>query len=354
MILRSITIHLGSWEELERSRKILEELRRLAEARGLAVWSLRISMPPIEWRELPDALKRLRGASKILEGLLISAFNLEGPDERGSEDLVEALRSLGPAYASILVRGEEDLEPLSAQLGKIYRSLDPRAHTRIAAAYGSWVLTPYFPISPSTAGSTCFSAALRYVPEFEAGITGDGVDGLSRALGDVDRGLEEISEEAGVAYAGMDLSLSPWMEESVARIVERLSGTKIPGPGTIAAISRMSWKISRLRGGVRSTGYCEVMLPVEEDSVLKERASEGALEARHLVPLTAFCVAGLDMVTLPLRDLLSGALERIVEDLWTIHKIKGRPLGMRLIAPDARPGEKVDLGRFGVATVVRI
>lgn len=354
MILRSITIHLSSWEELERSRKILEELKSLAEARGLPVWSLRISMPPVEWRELPGALKRLKIASKILEGLLISAFNLEGPDEKGSEHLVEALGSLGSVYASILVRGEEDLGPLSRQLGRIYKSLDPKAHTRIAAAYGSWILTPYFPISPSTVESTCFSAALRYAPDFEASITGRGFESLSKNLDDVDEKLEEISEEAGVAYAGMDLSLSPWMEESVARIVEKLSGTKIPGPGTIAAVSAINKEISRLCGMVRSTGYCEAMLPVEEDSVLKERASEGALEAKHLIPLTAFCVAGLDMATLPLRDLLSGALDGIVEDLWAIHKLKGRPLGMRLIAPDARPGEKVDLDRFGIATVMKI
>ncbi|MEM2302285.1 MAG: DUF711 family protein, partial [Sulfolobales archaeon] len=242
------------------------------------------------------------------------------------------------------------------KISRFYSRSGVDLHTRIALIYGSRILTPYFPASASITEETSFTVALRYAVDFEDLVVKKGdIESLGKLL----EGLEEIlsgaSMDTGVKYAGIDLSLSPWMEESVASIVERSSGTEIPMPGTMAAIRRINEIIASLSGRVKSSGYNELMLPVEEDNVLKERARQGRIALKDLIAFSTICVAGVDMVVLPREHVLSGRILRnIIQDLLAITEAKGKPVGMRLILASGSPGDAVDLGRFGYASIMRI
>lgn len=357
MIIRSVTLHITDPARISAESATLKNIARMIEDKGYRVWSRRISLPPLASRaDFLNTCSELRKARGFLDGVYVAAFNIDSGSDIGVEDLVRCMEDLGFAFASILVRGEEDIDEAYKKLSSFYSKAGPDLHTRLALIYGSRILTPYFPASASIASEPLFTIALRYAPDLEDLVVRKGSTAvLEDLLKRLEEALNSVSESAGVKYSGTDLSLSPWMEESVARIVEILSGTEIPMPGTTAAIRRINSLIASLSRRVRSTGYNEVMLPVEEDNVLKERAREGKIALRDLIAFSSVCVAGVDMAVLPRRHALSGrVLKNILEDLLAVSQIKGKPVGMRLILADGLPGDTVDLGRFGSATIMRI
>ncbi|MCD6105872.1 MAG: DUF711 family protein, partial [Thermoplasmata archaeon] len=125
-----------------------------------------------------------------------------------------------------------------------------------------------------------------------------------------------------------------------------------PSPGIMYVI----WRINEaVWDGMddMSIGYNELMLPLAEDNVLKERGREG-LRATDLLRMTAACVAGLDMVVLP-GDIDAGILKGLILDQYAIREVKGRPMGTRLIVyPGASVGDVVPLGIFGDVPVIGI
>ncbi len=357
MIIRSITLHITEPEKISRWSDTLRSAAKLIEDRGYRVWSKRISLPPLtDQKDLVEICSELRKARSSLEGVFVAAFNIDSDSNIEILDLVRCMEDLGFAFSSILVRDEGDIDDAYRKLSSFYSISRTDLHTRLALIYGSRILTPYFPASATIEDEVSFTVALRYAQDFEDLVARRGREDL---MEDLLRGLEGILESVsrivGVRYRGMDLSLSPWMDESVSRIVEILSGEEIPLPGTIAAIRRINRSILNLSGRVRSTGYNEIMLPVEEDSVLKERAVEGKIALRDLIAFSSICVAGVDMAVVPKRQALSGnVLRNIIRDLLAISETKGRPIGMRLILAEGSPGDRVDLGRFGQATIIRI
>ncbi|MFZ8822778.1 MAG: DUF711 family protein [Desulfurococcales archaeon] len=357
MIIRSVTLHVDSVDSLSKGARVLADLSKAIARKGYSVWSRRISLPPIEDnRELLEICRAIADLRRELEGLYISAFNFRASTEISIPDLVKCMKGINTSFSSMLVKGEDDLEEGYKKLSDFYRSSEVDLHTRFATIYGTWILTPYFPASASIVSETAFTVALRYARDFRDSLSKGSLKMLGEAIENLNRDLEESSGETGVGYKGIDLSLSPWMEESVGAVIEDLSGAEIPLPGTIAAIRKVNKIISRdLVRRARSTGFGEVMLPVEEDNVLKERARLGKISLKDLIGYAAFCVAGVDMAVIPRSRVLSGkTLYNIMEDLLQIYQYKQRPMGMRIIVADSLPGMAINLGRFGVASVIEI
>ncbi len=357
MILRSITLHIPDPRWIAKGASALERISMVISSMGYSVWSRRISLPPIDAGEdLREMCEILKNHGSELGSLYIAAFNIRASSRINIEDLIECMNTIRVAFSSILVEGDGDAEEAYEKLRIFYRSADIDLHTRLASIYRSWILTPYFPASVSIVGDISFTVALRYVGEFRKAILGKDLEGLVASISKLDRDLAEVSSSEGVGYAGIDLSLSPWMEESVGGVIEKISGSEIPMPGTIAAIIKINSLISReLVKRVRATGFNEVMLPVEEDNILKERARIGRITLRDLIGYTPYCVAGVDMAVLPRDRVLSGRiLYNVIEDLIGISNTKSRPLGMRIILASGRPGETISLGRFGRASIIDI
>lgn len=106
----------------------------------------------------------------------------------------------------------------------------------------------------------------------------------------------------------IDHSINPWMDDSVARLLEYLSDEKFWRPGIIEGIMRIYTVLDQLAGthdNIR--GFNEVMLPYAEDRYLMELGEEGLIRVRDLLTLSMICVAVPDMLALPDRhdDLVS-------------------------------------------------
>jgi len=158
----------------------------------------------------------------------------------------------------------------------------------------------------------------------------------------VDKILSDISQNSGIANAGIDLSLSPWMEESIYDVIKAYHDVDFPYMYTLYSINK-ELELASMK--TRSIGFNEVMLPLAEDNWLKDLTSRGILRIRDFVSLSVICVAGVDMIPLP--NFRQDELEAIISDILTLSLIKRRVVGVRLIKTKLNPGDTLSLPLFG-------
>ncbi|MDK2463214.1 MAG: DUF711 family protein [Candidatus Korarchaeota archaeon] len=319
-------------------------------ASGDLAWTKRIVLPRGPWARSPDLVAEVydRATEAGAEYLSIPL----SLDQAGG---APALLSVSDAiFVGIEVRRPrpEFATKLARLLHSVFEDHGPEALTRIAFGLGGLVETPYFPSTASEREG--ISLSLLYAGDLRvAAQTGSWRQLKQRIIEIVNWATEagrRIAMSSGIEFLGVDPSVSPWMEESVAALIESLTEEEFGGPGTYWAIWRLNAILSSLRDYAPTVGFSEVMLPVAEDDRLKELASRGKLRLRDLVGLSTVCVAGVDMVALPLFN--PPTLAKLMMDALAAAAIKGRPLGLRLILADARPGDWVDLGRFGSVPVM--
>jgi uncharacterized protein (UPF0210 family) len=355
-MIRSLTIHVPEDYNIQAKTyvNLLERFYEELEKKGYKVWTKRISLPVLN-EDVDSRCKIIKDLWDVFGRYLVAGLmiDLENKRSLGAGSVIRCMRELNTLYSSLLIP-EKDHEDHLMFLESFYREDHPDIFTRFAGVIGSWVLTPYFPSSPSIVDEAGISIALRYVDLVKKSFeTEEEFDEMIRWIKSLDNDLLEISERLGVKYVGIDLSLSPWMEESVAELVERLSGSEIHEPGSASSIHILNKMIQRIKyeSNVRTTGFNEVMLPLEEDNILKKRAYERKISLTTLLRLTPYCIAGLDMTVVSRRRF---DIKRIVKDLVSTYEIKRKPLGFRVIPVNREAGDKISLGRFGESTVVEV
>jgi uncharacterized protein (UPF0210 family) len=252
--------------------------------------------------------------------------------------------------------------------GKLVESLskiscrNPISLTRIATLFGEGggLLTPYFPLSMNTRYGEGVALALLYARDLVDAYRVEGLTGMvesaCRILSRAESIGRCIASTMGIDYYGLDYSLSPWMDDSVALLIEEISGSTLPNPGSLHTVSRINNLIheAAIRCGILPTGFCEIMLPVAEDNILKERVRDGMLRLRDLIALSSFCVAGVDMVVIP-AEIPDRILLGVMLDLSEVSRLKGKPIGLRIIPyPGVKPGDRIDLGVFGEIPVIEV
>lgn len=342
MRIRSVTM-LGdprSWstmdlkDSMERwATIVLETSRRLSRA-GLDVWTTRLVLPGLPDDD-PSFIGRV--VSAVPDGFMVALGHTRRP-----EVLVEASRHGLYSYA-LLESLDRAKAFASAFIDVSMRR--PEDATKIAVSAGGHIVnTPYFPMSSSRPREKSLSVSLLYPSDIKGYWGRGGLEALTTRLEELFSKVEEVLPEAAIDY-----SLSPWMEESVAEIVEEISGSRIPGPGNMGAVHLLSRAIRRA-AGIRATGFNEVMLPVEEDLRLKELAKSGSIRAGDLIALTVSCLVGLDMAVVNAGE---GDVTNLLLDARAASLAAGKPIGVRLIPVQEPPGSTIDLGRFGRAAVIR-
>jgi uncharacterized protein (UPF0210 family) len=362
--IRALTFYLNpkSWDFAHITEYIS---RRLCEIYAVLddvewkrnVWSVRASIPPppsgIDIVKLANVIHSASSKSGIA---LVSGFTVKSSSV--NYDVVSQLLQSG-VYVCVDVDFQQSLRSVAEVLLKISQK-DPVLLSRIAVKFGfsREFLTPYFPLSVNVKFREGLAIALLYSTELLKAYRANGIKGLTdRAYELMTRseayGLN-VSSKLGIEFYGVDYSVSPWMEDSSARLVEEISGVPIPEPGSISAVAKLNEAVKEaaLRAKVKSTGFCELMLPVAEDDVLKQRALEGRLRLRDLIALSTVCVAGVDMVVIPAEYSLKH-IEGLLKDMLEIAKLKGKVVGVRVIPyHSVKPGESVDLGLFGRVPVI--
>jgi len=280
---------------------------------------------------------------------------------RGSSAFGRAWELLKMGYFTSVSIGSGPAELFRAAdfIFRVSEELGPEYATMFALSSDEPPEGPYFPMTRAESFGISFSLLYPsdlYGPLSEVEEPREVLGyALSRVFRDAVSEAESASSDLGeeVPILGMDFSLSPWMEESAARVVSLVARSPFLGPGTPSAVAEVNSAIGEASRGMRRLGFNELMLPMAEDDLLKEAALSLEMGARELALLTPYCLSGLDMVVLPL-SMGRSDLAKLIGDVMTASRIKRRVLGVRVVLADAEPGEEIELGRFGRVPVMRI
>ncbi len=338
---------------------LLNKLYDYIESKGLkrSIWSIRLALPVSQTKE--ELIRAYNIASKVLEThpeILVAALHIDNLAKL-QDDFMKLFMDY-PLYGSVLVKKHDEAVAAAEFLLKLsYQA--PEAATRMAIALGERLLTPYFPLASQIRRGQGLGIAMLYPNDLlRAKNMRDIKSIISKICMEADSVGRGISLSISIDWYGTDLSLSPWMDNSVGEVLERLSSKKIGDLEIMETIYLLNKTIEDIvisKYGYRtSTGFNEVMLPVAEDNVLKDRVLERRLTLRDLILYTMVSVAGVDMVVLP-EDTPRSYLSALLTSVQYISEIKKKPLGVRVIIyPGAREGDVVELGKFGKVPVIKI
>ena len=279
-------------------------------------------------------------------------------DNRYDEEMIEKvcvlLKGL-PVSCSMVIASPEhgihyDTIRAAAQTIIILSDLDPMLNFNFAAVANVPSETPFFPAAFHDRGYDSFSIgteSARLVMDVFA--TAANIlqakhrlqERLDLEYKKVARLGRMIQQETGWRFEGVDTSPAPLKEVSIGQAVEDLIGAPFGSSGTLAACALITDVIKNV--SVPKAGYCGLMLPVMEDSVLAARAAEGRFGLDELLSYSAVCGTGLDVIPLP-GDISVSKLEQILRDVAALSLKLQKLLSARLLPiKDHAAGDVVQL-----------
>ncbi|MDO8473883.1 MAG: DUF711 family protein [Dehalococcoidia bacterium] len=210
---------------------------------------------------------------------------------------------------------------------------------------------PFFPTSYHDGGSNAFSIALEGADlaveafgrnaEIEVACS-DLIASIEERCRPVEEACLELESRYGWRYIGIDVSLAPFPspEVSIAGACEYLGGGPFGAPGTLTAVRTIKRALKEVR--IRKCGFCGVMLPVLEDSVLASRVAEDRVTVDQLLLYSAVCGTGLDTIPVP-GDATEEQLASVMLDVCTLSAALSKPLTARLMpVPGKTVGDFTD------------
>ncbi len=227
---------------------------------------------------------------------------------------------------------------------------DGFANLRLAALAHVSAWSPFFPAAYHGEGRTRValateSADLAVTAISSATTLEEARQLLVSAIEAEAKRVEEIVQTAidrfDVAFQGIDFSLAPYPQagRSIGTALERLGLPSLGGQGSLAAAAFLADALDR--AAFTRTGFCGLMLPVLEDSVLAQRAADGLFGINDLLIYSAVCGTGLDTIPLP-GDVSADTLSAILIDVAALALRLGKPLTARLMPlPGKLAGDEV-------------
>lgn len=153
---------------------------------------------------------------------------------------------------------------------------------------------------------------------------------------------EPLKFRFNARFGGIDFSYAPYPGEalSLGAAFEKLGAPKIGLHGSLAAASILTDALDR--ADFHRAGFCGLMMPVLEDSILAGRAAGGVLTVKDLLMYSAVCGAGLDTVPLP-GDVTVGQISALLLDIATLSLRLRKPLTARLMpVPGKKAGDATE------------
>lgn len=225
------------------------------------------------------------------------------------------------------------------------------ANMRFAALANVAPGAPFFPAAYHGGGRAAFAIATEAADLAVKAFSGAkdveaGSQGLRVAIEQHGRRLAAICEGLArnndLRFGGLDFSLAPFPEEasSLGAAFERMG---VPGAGMHGSLAAAAILTDALdQADFPRTGFCGLLLPPLEDSVLAQRAAEGVLGANELLMYSAVCGTGLDTLPLP-GDSSEDQLAALLLDVAALALRLDKPLTARLMPiPGKQAGDETN------------
>lgn len=327
--------------------------REAYESDGFVVQTTRLAtrmFPRLRFSEWAD--KPVEMAVTLEEMCRSFGFNYVsiGPAKREAwEYLPELLRATQSIFTSInityqttgaiTIDGDAIRGAARAIKGIATAEPDGFANLRFAALANVDPGTPFFPTAYYSGGPPAFAIATEAADLALSACT-DARDAevvrwrLVAAIEKNARQLEAratvLAQDNDMRFGGIDFSLAPYPspEASIGAALEGIVGQPLGSAGTLAAAAVLTDAIDRAQ--FSRCGYCGLMLPVLEDTVLATRAAEGRLQIADLLQWSAVCGTGLDTVPIP-GDASEEALAGLLFDVAALAVRAKKPLSARLM-----------------------
>ena len=353
---------------LDALEKVIAALKRARErfvGEGYEVQTLRIALAPLIASMSPaardDALKTLRQIDALLveHGIILSL----GPVAIGDHDdpalaewasaLVRETRTI--SFSVVIASAEQGVHHRAAcTSARIMQSLARTlpgglANFRFAAAAQIPAGTPFFPVAwhegpdafavgLEAAGLVESAWASRPEPHVAESRIKEVFDEALRPIAAI---CTRIAAEESLEWRGIDASPAPGLDRSIGAGIERFLGVPFGSASTLNTCATLTAAIKSL--SVKTCGYSGLMLPVLEDRVLAQRASEQRFGVRDLLLYSSVCGTGLDVVPIP-ADTSLQTLSGLITDVAALSTRLRKPLSLRLLLV---PGTKAgDLATF--------
>ncbi len=371
MKIRSITVGIDPGRPLknrriEKAGRFAVAIARICEEEGIEVQTRRLCTPPLR-----RCVSGLETKAVIQYGKDLEQICLENGFEycamgrididRASElevlrlvpELIGRTHSLFTSVAFTDASENSSLESAktTADIIRKISTISPNGFDNLRFAAGVFIRphTPFFPVA-FHAGRAAYAIALEAADVVTSAVTttdarSELVTGIRLAL---ERRLKPLQvklqkfDEGRYRFAGFDLSPapSPGADASIARAIEKISGVPFGMPGTLAAASLVTTGVKT--ASVNKCGYCGLMLPVLEDSVLASANDRSNIGLSELLSYSAICGTGLDTIPLP-GKVSQSELVGIVLDVTALGRKLRKPLSVRLLpVPGKSSGETTE------------
>jgi len=354
--IRTITAGVGlrSATELQRVDAAITVLERVARALtddGYEVQTLRVATPPFiaraDARARDAALPVLRALDEhvagrdvlIAIGPVLTADRAEPGLAAWAAELASSTRNL--SFTVSVASPDRGAAPQAARAAAeamhaiAAGTAGGLGNFRFAAAASVPAGTPFFPVAyhdgPDTLALGLESASL--VEEAFTGATSSAEAGerlrerLDETVAPIERTALGLARREGRVYLGVDPSPAPGKDRSIGAGIEALTRVPFGSASTLEACAAVTAALKSLRA--RTCGYAGLMLPVLEDRVLAQRATEGRYGIPDLLLYSSVCGTGLDVVPIP-GDTPVEVMTRIVLDVAALAARLRKPLSARL------------------------
>jgi uncharacterized protein (UPF0210 family) len=354
-------------KELDRASRLLAEASTIFNEAGWEVQTTRLSLTPV-LNELPrawrvgwlDEFAALCQAARLefvslgayLGGELSVAETVGAILAHPAFNLTTVIAHEGHVQAAGVRQAAEAIQALATA------TPDGLLNFRYAAIAHCPPGIPFFPASYQVAqpgepaslalGLQIPDLALEVIrnlaPEIEANGPAVISEGLAAVLVNELNPLQALAEkfclDQGLTFGGIDLSLAPMGEESVAAAFEAAGTITFGETGTLAFAAAITRGLQLAALTLQATGYNGLMLPVLEDRLLGHRVEQGLVDVSKILAFSAVCGTGLDVVPLP-GDVSAPQLENLLYDVAALSARYRKPLSARLFpVPGKKAGEK--------------
>ena len=359
MKIRTITTGIPfpfSAYQLQRAAEFNTTCRRHLEANGYEVQTTRVSSQIWDEARNIDSILALESDAQAL-GIQFLSLGTIPPDKRHTEthlaQVADVIVQSEILFATVTLTtqsghlGSDVTEKAADIIRQIaHRTDDGYGNLRFAALMNCPPNTPFFPAAYWHDTRTNFSIgwqAIDFVqdaftdaPNLETGLQNlkDIMETEGQKLVDL---AETIAKEWGTKFIGIDVSLAPMGDDSIAYAMEQLLPGYFGDSGTLTVAAGLTRTLKSL--SLPLCGYSGLMLPVLEDVGLGKRSEECYFNLDSLLLYSTICGTGLDTIPIP-GDATTEQIAAILTDVATLSLQLNKPLSVRLFpVPGLKAGD---------------
>lgn len=346
MKIRALTIGscLNNSSELVPLIEKSRQLQKYFQQKGFEVQTVRIAL------NSQNDLGVICKLGEICQKEKFDFLSLGPIDISLSEEIPQLLNKYKSLSCTLdLTRTDDSFEP-AARIMLDGSKLDPQMNFRFAAVVNVGPDTPFFPAGFHLSSAPSLSIGLQDVQELiEVSKEKSSLpvlrDKLLTKLTEICKEVERVSFEAAknynLFYAGIDTSPAPLGTESLATLIENISGNRFGTEGTKEVCKYLTEILKSVP--VQKVGYCGLMLAVLEDSILGQRNDERLYTINEVLEYSTVCGTGLDTIPIPGNT----TVDQIVNILKKVKKLSidcnSKPLSARLFPlPGKLVGDMTD------------